>query len=139
MREGLHFPVCATRGPLPPGTARPAVLVLASEQVFAEFFPDPVRALLTDACFWELRTERDDGPRLREAIGVSDAILTTWLSPSLHAAIAGAARPKLVAFLGSPAGERAREIGNAAVGSVTRFFGGQPLESVSFEMLAQIT
>src|SRR5512138_1874442 len=138
--QDLSSPIiCATRELPGPSTARPAVLILTSGTLFPEFFPDPVRAALTDTCFWELRSDREDTPRLRDAIAVSDAIITTWLSPFLHAAMGTATRLKLVAYCGGSA-EPPGTTGRAAVEAVTRYFrSGTLANAVSFEMLARIT
>ncbi len=89
---------------------RPHVLVLASDVLFAHFFPEPVRARLSEVADWSRYSEREDSVLLREQIAQADVLMTTWHSPFLHANMLGATpRVKLIAHCGGEVKSRAAE------------------------------
>jgi phosphoglycerate dehydrogenase-like enzyme len=89
---------------------RPRVLVLASDVLFAHFFPEPVRARLSEVADWSRYSEREDSARLRGQIAQADVLMTTWHSPFLRAEMLGATRRvKLIAHCGGEVKSRAAE------------------------------
>src|SRR5689334_25427552 len=92
----LTNPTSATRsGP------RPRVLVLASDALFEHFFPEDVRARLTEIADWEQYRESEDSQRLRDLMARSDALLTTWDSPLIRREMLGdVLRVRLIAHCG---------------------------------------
>jgi phosphoglycerate dehydrogenase-like enzyme len=89
---------------------RPHVLILASDVLFAHFFPEPVRTRLSEVADWSRYSEREDSALLREQIAQADVLMTTWHSPFLSADMLGASpRVKLVAHCGGEVKSRAAE------------------------------
>ncbi len=89
---------------------RPHVLVLASDVLFAHFFPETVRARLNEVADWSRYSERGDSALLREQIAHADALMTTWHSPFLRADMLGATpRVRLIAHCGGEVKSRAAE------------------------------
>jgi len=98
-------------------TARPAILILTSEALFPQFFPDPLLRRLARAGRWKLSTENQDNPRLRQEISESDVLLTTWHSPFLTLEMLGERpRTRLIAHCG---GEIRARMEEAVVESLT--------------------
>ncbi|MFL6208656.1 MAG: hydroxyacid dehydrogenase [Pyrinomonadaceae bacterium] len=90
--------------------ARPHVVVLASDVLFAHFFPQSARARLSEVAEWSLYTGREDAPDLRSEIARADALLTTWHSPFLRAEMFGARpRVRLIAHCGGEVKSRVAE------------------------------
>src|SRR5215475_10939640 len=80
---------------------RPQVLVLASDALFGHFFPEDVRARLSEIADWEQYHEREDSQRLRDLMARSDALLTTWHSPFIRRDMLGdIPRVRLIAHCG---------------------------------------
>ncbi|MBA2705203.1 MAG: hydroxyacid dehydrogenase [Blastocatellia bacterium] len=89
---------------------RPQVLVLASDVLFAHFFPEPLRARLSEVADWSRYSEREDSALLREQIAQADVLMTTWHSPFLRADMFGATpRVRLIAHCGGEVKSRAAE------------------------------
>jgi phosphoglycerate dehydrogenase-like enzyme len=89
---------------------RPNVLVLASDVLFAHFFPETVRARLSEVANWCRYSEREDSALLRERIAHADALMTTWHSPFLRPEMFGTTpRVKLIAHCGGEVKSRAAE------------------------------
>jgi phosphoglycerate dehydrogenase-like enzyme len=83
------------------GSARPRVLVLASDALFAHFFPETARARLSEVAEWSQHLGRDDSPQLRVEIARADVLMTTWHSPFLRMDMLGArSRVRLIAHCG---------------------------------------
>jgi len=94
----------------PRGSARPRVLVLASDALFPFFFPQTVIERLSEISDWSRCAERTDSPLLRERISQSDALLTTWHSPFLRAEMLGPSpRVQLIAHCGGEVKSRMEE------------------------------
>lgn len=90
--------------------AKPNVLVLASDVLFAHFFPAPLRARLSEVADWSRYAEREDSSLLREQIAQADALMTTWHSPFLRADMLGPKpRVRLIAHCGGEVKSRAAE------------------------------
>ena len=84
-----------------PGLARPRVLVLASDVLFSHFFPESVRARLSEVAEWSQLAERDDSPQLRAEIAQAEVLMTTWHSPFLRMEMLGTQpRVRLIAHCG---------------------------------------
>ncbi|MEO8436376.1 MAG: hydroxyacid dehydrogenase [Pyrinomonadaceae bacterium] len=89
---------------------RPHVLILASDVLFAHFFPEPVRARLSEVADWSRCSEREDSAELREQIAPADVLMTTWHSPFLRADMLGSTpRVRLIAHCGGEVKSRAAE------------------------------
>jgi phosphoglycerate dehydrogenase-like enzyme len=89
---------------------RPQVLVLASDVLFAHFFPEPVRTRLSEVADSSRYSEREDSALLRERIAQADVLMTTWHSPFLRADMLGASpRVRLIAHCGGEVKSRAAE------------------------------
>ena len=83
------------------GVARPRVLVLASDVLFSHFFPESVRARLSEVAEWSQLAGRDDSPQLRAEIAQADVLMTTWHSPFLRMKMLGTQpRVRLIAHCG---------------------------------------
>ena len=81
--------------------ARPNVLLLASDALFAHFFSESARAHLSEVSNWCRYSEREDSALLRERIADADALMTTWHSPFLRPEMFGTKpRVKLIAHCG---------------------------------------
>ncbi len=81
--------------------ARPRVLVLASDTLFAHFFAETTRARLSEVTEWSQLAERDDSPQLRAEIARADVLVTTWHSPFLRMTMMGTRpRVRLIAHCG---------------------------------------
>jgi phosphoglycerate dehydrogenase-like enzyme len=81
--------------------ARPNVLVLASDVLFAHFYTETARARLSEVSNWCRYSEREDSALLRERIAHADALMTTWHSPFLRPEMFGTPpRVKLIAHCG---------------------------------------
>ena len=94
----------------PRDSARPRVLVLASDALFPFFFPQAVIERLSEISDWSRYAERADSPLLRERIAESDALMTTWHSPFLRAAMLGPSpRVRLIAHCGGEVKSRMEE------------------------------
>jgi phosphoglycerate dehydrogenase-like enzyme len=92
------------------GSTRLRVLVLASDALFAHFFPEPVRARLSEVADWSRRSEPEDSALLREQIAQADVLMTTWHSPFLNVDMLGAApRVRLIAHCGGEVKSRVAE------------------------------
>jgi phosphoglycerate dehydrogenase-like enzyme len=92
------------------GVTRPQALVLASDVLFAHFFPEPVRARLSEVADWSRHSKGEDSAFLREKIAQVDVLMTTWHSPFLRANMLGASpRVKLIAHCGGEVKSRVAE------------------------------
>src|SRR5258705_2121835 len=83
------------------GSARPRLLVLASDVLFSHFFPESARARLGDVAQWSQHAGRDDSAQLRAEIAQADVLMTTWHSPFLRMEMLGTQpRVRLIAHCG---------------------------------------
>lgn len=91
-------------------TARPNILILTSETLFPQFFPDPLLRRLRRAGRWRFSTENHDNARLREELAGSEVLLTTWHSPFLTLEMLGdPPRTRLIAHCGGEIRARMEE------------------------------
>lgn len=74
--------------------------MLASDALFASFFPAPTRARLRRLTAVERLDARRDPARLAAALARCDAIVTTWHSPRLTAAMLAASPARLIVHCG---------------------------------------
>jgi phosphoglycerate dehydrogenase-like enzyme len=94
-----------TRGP-----SRPRVLVLASDVLFTNFFPETEQARLSEVTEWSQHAGRDDSPQLRVEITQADVLMTTWHSPFLQMDMLGTRpRVRLIAHCGGEVKSRMEE------------------------------
>jgi phosphoglycerate dehydrogenase-like enzyme len=90
--------------------SRPNVLLLASDVLFAHFFPESLRARLSQVSNWSRYCSREDSALLRERVAHADALITTWHSPFLTSEIFGSTpRVKLIAHCGGEVKSRVAE------------------------------
>ena len=93
-----------------PGSARPRVLVLASDVLFSHFFPESARARLSEVTKWSQHAGRDDSAQLRAEIAQADVLMTTWHSPFLRMDMFGTPpRVRLIAHCGGEVKSRMEE------------------------------
>lgn len=91
-------------------SARPRVLVLASDVLFSHFFPDSARARLSEVSQWSQHAGRDDSTQLRAEIAQADVLMTTWHSPFLRMDMLGTLpRVRLIAHCGGEVKSRMEE------------------------------
>ena len=76
------------------GAARPRVLLLTTDVLFSQFFPQAVLTRLSEVAEWWRHSGREDSVELRAAIAQADALMTTWHSPFLRAEMFGE-RPRV--------------------------------------------
>jgi len=89
---------------------RPRVLLLASDVLFSHFFPESVLARLNQIADWSRHAGREDSPELRAQMAQSDALMTTWHSPFLHAEMFDArSHVRLIAHCGGEVKSRISE------------------------------
>jgi phosphoglycerate dehydrogenase-like enzyme len=89
---------------------RPRLLLLASDVLFSHFFPESVLARLNQIADWSRHAGGDDSPELRTQIAQSDALMTTWHSPFLHAEMFDTrSRVRLIAHCGGEVKSRISE------------------------------
>ena len=89
---------------------RPRVLLLASDVLFSHFFPESVLARLNRIVEWSRYAGREDSPELRAQMAQSDALMTTWHSPFLHAEMFDTcSRVRLIAHCGGEVKSRIAE------------------------------
>src|SRR5258705_2136396 len=92
------------------GSARPRLLVLASDVLFSHFFPESARARLGDVAQWSQHAGRDDSAQLRAGIAQADVLMTTWHSPFLRMEMLGTQpRARLIAHCGGEVKSRMEE------------------------------
>jgi phosphoglycerate dehydrogenase-like enzyme len=90
--------------------ARPRVLVLASDILFAHFLPESGCARLSEVADWSRHAGREDSPKLRSQIAEADALMTTWHSPFLRREMFGERpRVRLIAHCGGEVKSRVDE------------------------------
>src|SRR5256885_492671 len=119
------------------GAARQRVLVLCSDALFPHFFPEEVRARLSEVADWERYAGREDSPLLRDLIARSDALLTTWHSPFIRAEMLGdAPRVRLIAHCG---GEVKARIEESVFDRVTVTNAPEPMAAPVAEMALAMT
>ena len=82
------------------------MLVLASDALFAMFFPPATCTRLRRACDVRRSRAREDSPALRAAIRDADALVTTWHSPFLTAAMLDGTRVRAIVHCGGELGAR---------------------------------
>jgi phosphoglycerate dehydrogenase-like enzyme len=80
--------------------ARPRVLVLAGDALFAGFFPPGSLARLETIADWERYAEREDSQDLRERLARADALVTTWQSPYLRTQVVRKSSVKAIVHCG---------------------------------------
>ncbi|HKB66202.1 MAG TPA: hydroxyacid dehydrogenase [Pyrinomonadaceae bacterium] len=91
-------------------SARPRVLVLASDVLFSHFFSESSRARLSEVAEWSQLAGRDDSPELRAEIARADVLMTTWHSPFLRMEMFGTEpRVRLIAHCGGEVKSRMEE------------------------------
>ena len=84
-----------------PRRARPRILVLSGEPLFASFFDGPRQRRLSRSFEWTRSVARAGTPGLRSRLADADGLITTWDSPSFDEALPGLApRLRLVAHCG---------------------------------------
>ena len=119
------------------GGQRPHVLVLASDALLGHFFPEDVRARLTEIADWEQYVERKDSQRLRDLMARSDALLTTWHSPFIRRDMLGdIPRVRLIAHCG---GEVKARIEKSVFDRVTVTNAPEPMSAPVAEMALALT
>lgn len=91
-------------------SAKPSVLVLTSDALFAHFFPEEAIKRLSAVAGWRRSEERNDSPQLRRMIAEADALITTWHSPFLTVSMLGPEpRVRLIAHCGGEVKSRMEE------------------------------
>jgi len=94
----------------PRNAMRPRLLLLASDVLFSHFFPESVLARLDQIADWSRHAGREDSPELRARMAQSDALMTTWHSPFLHAEMFDkGSRVRLIAHCGGEVKSRISE------------------------------
>src|ERR1051325_1427091 len=92
------------------GARRPRVLLLVTDVLFPQFFPQAVLTRLTEVAEWWRHSGREDSAELRAAIAQADALMTTWHSPFLRAEMFGKRpRVRLIAHCGGELKSRMEE------------------------------
>src|SRR5205085_7214820 len=94
----------------------PRVLVLASDALFAMFFPPSALSRLEAVADWERFAERDESARLYAAVARADALVTTWHSPFLREELLADTPVRLIVHCG---GEIASHIEPAVLDRIT--------------------
>ena len=90
--------------------ARPRVLLLTTDVLFPQFFPQAVLTRLGEVAEWWRHSGREDSAELRAAIAQADALMTTWHSPFLRAEMFGERpRVRLIAHCGGELKSRMEE------------------------------
>jgi phosphoglycerate dehydrogenase-like enzyme len=91
-------------------SARPRVLVLASDVLFSHFFSESARARLSEVAQWSQYAGRDDSAQLRAEMAQVDVLMTTWHSPFLRTEMLGTGpRVRLIAHCGGEVKSRMEE------------------------------
>ena len=92
------------------GRAKPRVLILASDVLFAHFFPNSQLDRLSQVADWYQYREREDSERLRAMFEGVDVLMTTWHSPFLRSKMFGSQpRIRLIAHCGGEVKSRVEE------------------------------
>jgi len=113
------------------GRGSPHVLVLASDALFAMFFPPPILARLEEVAVWKRDAERDDSPELRAEIAKSDVLVTTWHSPFLRSEMIEGSAVRLIVHCG---GELEPRMEEAVLDRVTVVNTPEPMAAPVAEM-----
>lgn len=92
------------------------MLVLASDALFAMFFPPEATLRLGRLCAWERSSARRDSAALRRRIAAADVLVTTWHSPYLRVDMLAGSRVRLIVHCG---GELAARMEPAVLDCVT--------------------
>ncbi len=110
MVSGENISVAEQSGAGRGGAARPRVLLLTTDVLFPQFFPEAVLTRLGEVAEWSRHSGREDSPELRAAIAQSDALMTTWHSPFLRPEMFGERpRVRLIAHCGGELKSRMAE------------------------------
>jgi phosphoglycerate dehydrogenase-like enzyme len=116
----------------PRNAMRPRLLLLASDVLFSHFFPESVLARLNQIAEWSRHGSSEDSPELRAQIAQSDALMTTWHSPFLHAEMFDTrSRVRLIAHCG---GEVKSRISEKVFDRITVTNAAQPMAQPVAEM-----
>jgi phosphoglycerate dehydrogenase-like enzyme len=127
----------ALSGADPMSKMRPRLLLLASDVLFSHFFPESVLARLNQIADWSRHAGGEDSPELRTQIAQSDALMTTWHSPFLHAEMFDTrSRVRLIAHCG---GEVKSRISDKVFDRITVTNAAEPMAPPVAEMALALT